>query len=84
MATNEAGDSPASDVSETVTCKPLIQSPSPPVNFTVVKTTKSSVTLMWGETPSSGDNTPVEGYVVEKREHGKKSWKTCSKASFHL
>ncbi|CAJ0587388.1 unnamed protein product, partial [Mesorhabditis spiculigera] len=76
-AVNAAGEGAPSNGSEPVTCRPFVQPPGAPEAPHVGKTTKNSAELSWMR-PTYDGGAPIDGYIVEKRKVGDKSWTRCN------
>lgn len=64
----------------------VLDSPSPPSNFTVKEITKNSVTLTW-EPPLLDGGSKIKHYIVEKRESTRKVYSpvtTCNRMSWKV
>uniref|UniRef100_A0A674MK59 Fibronectin type-III domain-containing protein n=1 Tax=Takifugu rubripes TaxID=31033 RepID=A0A674MK59_TAKRU len=64
----------------------VLDSPSPPSNFTVKEITKNSVTLTW-EPPHLDGGSKIKHYIVEKRESTRKVYSpvtTCNRMSWKV
>uniref|UniRef100_A0A8C5FSQ2 Titin n=1 Tax=Gadus morhua TaxID=8049 RepID=A0A8C5FSQ2_GADMO len=64
----------------------VLDSPSPPNNFTIKEITKNSVTLTW-EPPLLDGGSKIKHYIVEKRESTRKVYSpitTCNRMSWKI
>lgn len=59
---------------ESAVCK-FLDVPGKPRNMDIIDIDRDHLTLRW-EPPESDGNAPLETYMIERREHSEKDWRT--------
>lgn len=77
MAENQYGISDPLCTMEPIVAKHPFNPPGPPGQPRALETSEDSILLTWSR-PTTDGGSPIQGYVVEKREKGQSSWIKCS------
>ena len=78
-AVNQAGESEPSQPSDTFKLQPKQNVPGAPKDLEVVDAQVDNVKLAW-KAPDSDGNSPITGYVIEKKPQGMKTWQPAGKS----